>query len=120
MVKYEQMNDIPVLLYIIVFGLGVWGAILNYFKREDDIVDRTPMQKVGIFILDLISSMGLSVVTFLSLLGLGLNDIIAVAFAGWVAHQGTRAIYLVELIISEKLGSNAMRDAIIKEKEGKK
>jgi len=117
MVKYEQMNDIPIMLYIIVFGLGMWGAILNYFKREDDKVSRTKLQKLGIFILDLVSSMGLSVITFLSLLGLGMNDIIAVAFSGWVAHQGTRAIYLVELIIAEKLGSKVMKDEVLKYNE---
>ena len=115
MQKYEQIKDIPQILYIIVFGLGIWGAILNFFKREEDNIDRNTTQKVGIFLLDLVSSMGLSVITFISLLGLGFNELIAVAVSGWVAHQGTRAIYLVELIIADKLGSESMKEKIKKD-----
>jgi len=110
MVKYEQIKDIPITLYIIVFGFGIWGAILNYFKREQDGIDRTIAQKIGNFLLDMISSMGLSVLSFLSLIGLGFNEIVAVAFSGWIAHQGTRAVYLIELLIAEKVGSKKLQE----------
>ena len=118
MQKYEVIKDIPIISYLIVLGLGIWGAILNYVKREEDDIDRTTMQKIGIFLLDLISSMGLSVVTFLGAVGVGANELIAVAIAGFVAHQGTRAIYLIELVIAEKLGSKLLKDEIQKEKDG--
>ena len=35
MQKYEVLKDIPVISYVIVTGLGIWGAILNYVKREE-------------------------------------------------------------------------------------
>ena len=110
MERYNHIKDVPTTLYVIVFGFGIWGAILNYFRREDDGIQRTIYQKIGNFFLDMISSMGLSVLSFLSLIGLGFNEIVAVAFSGWIAHQGTRAVYLIELLIAEKVGSKNLQE----------
>jgi hypothetical protein len=114
--RYTYLQDVPKATYFIVFVLGMWGSLLSFIKRNSDGVKRSIKQKMFMFVTDLISTMGLSVITFCGAIGLGLNELLAVGISGFVAHQGTRAIYLIELIIADKLGSNSLKEEIKKGK----
>lgn len=98
----DRLNNIDKTPLLVVILFGVWGAFLNYTNRELDPQNRSMKIKIMHFLIDFASSTGLSMLTFLGLEGYGFNELLSVAIAGFVAHQGTRAIYLVELIITEK------------------
>jgi len=103
---YSNIDDIPSKTSWIVFFFGIVGALINYGRRKD----KTFTQKVFLFISDLISSVMLSVITFITVIGFGGTEILAVGIAGFVAHQGTRAVYLIELIIAKKFNVDINKD----------
>ena len=96
----QNLNEIPEKTTIFVILLGLFGSIVNYSKRKD----KPLAQRIFLFVSDLISSVMLSVITFTSVIGMGGSEILAVGLAGFVAHQGTRAIYLIEIIIAKRFG----------------
>ena len=107
---YRKFDDIPILTQIIVFLIGVWGGIVNYTKRAELKRELTLKKKIYYFILDAISSSGIAVITFLGLVGWGFNELFATAVAGVMAYQGTRAIYIFELYLAEKLKSKTLEE----------
>ena len=107
---YSSLNEIPEKTSLFVFLLGLFGSVVNYTKRKN----KTLGQRLFLFISDLISSVMLSVITFTSVVGLGGSEILAVGLAGFVAHQGTRAIYLIEIIIAKKFGVELCEDDLNK------
>ena len=98
---YNNFNEIPFFTQIAVALAGVWGAFINWNKREKR--GKTFCSKLLIFVVDLISTTGISILTFLALSGYGFNELFSVAVAGYMAHYGTHAFYVVEVIITEKL-----------------
>jgi hypothetical protein len=120
MQKYEHLKDIPIFSTIIVILFGLWGAILNFAKREEEVKNYSITKKVSLFIVDLLTSSGFALLTYYGLVGYGFNEPISVAIAGAVAHQGTRLIYIAELIVASKFGSSEVVEAIEKEKQNDK
>jgi hypothetical protein len=106
----ELEQSISAATYIIVFSIGIVGAILNFSRREW--ADQTLWRKSVFFFVDVLSSGLLAVLSFYATIGMGLNEMLAIAISGIFAHQGTRAIYLIELLIAEKLGANKTFDEI--------
>jgi len=112
---YKNLNDIPLFTQIIVFLSGLWGAIMNFLHRLEVMNENISLRrKIFFFVLDLLSSSGISVIVFLGAVGYGLNETIAVALSGIMAHQGTRAFFLIELFIAEKLKSKELEKEIKK------
>jgi uncharacterized membrane protein YbjE (DUF340 family) len=103
-------HSVSFITYVIVFLIGLASAVLNFSRRE--LSKFSFMRKFLFFVLDVLSSGLLAVLSFYAVIGLGLNEMLAIAISGMFAHQGTRAIYLVELIIAEKLGANKTFDEI--------
>lgn len=112
---YNNFNDINIFSTIIALIAGAWGAFLSFLKRDHK--DRSFKSKFGFFIFDMIVNIGLTMLSYIGLIGYGINDLLAVAIAGFVGHLGTRSFYLAELIIAEKLGAKYTFKEIIKEKE---
>jgi hypothetical protein len=117
--KYEYLKDVPLFSTIVVLFFGLWGAILNFSRREQDLKERSLTRKIMMFFVDLLTSSGFAILTFYGCMGYGVNEVISVAIAGIVSHQGTRAIYIAELLLASKFGGNTVVEAI-KEKEEKK
>jgi len=110
----NNLHDLSILSTIVVIFFGVWGAFLNYIRRTETQKNLTKTQKTVYFFTDFASSTGFAVLTYIALQGWGVNELISVAAAGFVAHQGTRAVYLGEIMLAEKLGLEKTVD-IIKE-----
>ena len=109
---FNNHNDIPTLTFFIVLLLGFAGSIVNFAKRQKR--GMTIAHKLGLFLLDSITSGSLAVIGFYGALGIGFNELVAIASAGAIAHQGTRALYIVELIVAEKLGAKETFEEIKK------
>lgn len=99
---HKNLNEIPDIDGIAVMLIGLWGAIMNYFKRKHR--GYKLVNKLGFFVLDILTSGGIAVITYLVLEGYFENAYISVGVAGVFAHQGTRAFYILEQVISQKLG----------------
>jgi len=108
-------NDMDSTASIIAFVAGIWGAILNFIKRDTH--THTVTRKMFTFIMDMLINVGITMLIYIGCIGYGLNELISVAIAGFLGHQGTRSIYIVELIIAEKLGAKNTFEELKKEKE---
>jgi len=111
---YKNFNEIPTLTQIYVFLIGLWTTFINFFKRED-IKQASISKKIIAFITDLITSVGFTIITFLTLTGYGLNEVFSVGIAGFLGHQGARAAYLIELVILEKVGARKTYEKRVKD-----
>lgn len=107
---HNSVNQVPIISHTLVFLLGIAGAIINFAKR--DAKGDTFLKKLGLFIVDTITSGTLAIVGFYGALGSGFNELISISVAGIIAHQGTRAFYLLELIVTEKFGAKKTFDVI--------
>ena len=94
---------------------GVWGAILSFLKR--DIRKFSFPKTIGLFFMDMAVNMGITMLVYIGAIGYGFNELLAVALAGFLGHQGTRSFYLLELIIAEKLGAKKTFDEIKGDKD---
>ena len=112
---HRNLNDLNLLSLIIVSFFGFWGGFLNYIRRTKTHPEFTIKQKVFHFIVDAISVSSFTLITYLGLAGYGFNDLLSVAIAGFVGHQGTRAIYLAEIFLAEKFGGQETIQAIKEE-----
>jgi len=101
-VPHRSLNDVPDFDSIFVLLLGVWGALMNYTKRKSKNYVFT--KRIGLFILDILTSGGIAIVTYLVVLGYTDNDVLSVGVSGVFAHLGTRAFYIFEQVVVQKLG----------------
>jgi hypothetical protein len=106
--KITNLKDLGVIALIIVGLFGVWGGVLNYARRMERYNRLKKRQKIFLFGIDLISSTGLALLTHILLQGVGVPETISVAIAGYVAYRGTQAVYILQLLIAEKVGSKEL------------
>ncbi|MRJ06262.1 MAG: hypothetical protein C6I01_01920 [Epsilonproteobacteria bacterium] len=106
--KITNLKDLGVIALIIVGLFGVWGGVLNYARRMEKYNRLKKRQKVFLFGIDLISSTGLALLTHILLQGVGVPETISVAIAGYIAYRGTQAVYILQLLIAEKVGSKEL------------
>ena len=111
----KNLNDLNILSLIVVSFFGLLGGFLNYLRRLKTHPEFKTKQKILYFIVDAISTSSFSVITYLGLVGYGINDVFAVAVAGFIGHQGTRAIYLLEIFVAEKFAGEETINAIKEE-----
>jgi len=101
--KYNNLSDIPILTAISVVTIGLLGAWSNYLRR--DLKRLSLIQKIYVFIMDTLTASTIAIITFLVCSGYGFNEVLSVGIAGAVAHQGIRAVYILELLLLEKIGA---------------
>ena len=119
---HKDWNNINILSLIIVTFFGAWGGFLNYLRRTKTHPEYTWKQKLFHFTIDTVSVGSISVITYLGLIGYGVNELLSVAISGIIGHQGTRAIYIMEIFLAEKFGGSETVQVIKEEhqtKEGK-
>lgn len=99
--NFNELNNVAT--YIALMA-GLWGAIVSFFKRDID--GKSIITKMSLLIMDIFTNVGLTMLSYIGLMGNGVNELLSVAIAGVIGHQGTRGLYLIELIIIEKSGSS--------------
>lgn len=114
---FNHFSEIDKTASIIAAIAGVWGAILSFSRR--DCKNHNFCQKCLFFVFDMIVNVGITMLIYIGCIGYGFNELTSVAIAGFLGHQGTRSIYLMELIIAEKLGAKATFEEIKREGDDK-
>lgn len=99
----NNFTEINTTASIIAFIAGVWGALLNFIKRDTG--DHSLTRKVVTFVFDMIANVGITMLIYIGCIGYGFNDLLSVAVAGFLGHQGVRSFYIMEMILVEKLGA---------------
>ena len=99
---HKDLNNIPHLDLIALFFIGLWGAIMNYTRRVTK--EYSLIKKVLLFFLDAFTSGGIAIFSYLIIVGYLNNIYLAVGISGVLAHQGTRSFYIIEQVITQKLG----------------
>lgn len=102
-VPYNELKDIPLFTQVAVIITGIWGAFLNFSKREKG--DVSLKLKVWWFLQDAVTSAGVSMLTFFMLIGYGVNEILAVGVSGFTGHMGARFIFIMQLALLERIGA---------------
>ena len=95
----RHIKDIDNIVSLAVIGAGLWGAFMNYFKRNTKGYSR--LKKLSLFTFDTVSSSGIAIMVYLIIRGYGGNELLAVGLSGFFGHQGTRAFYVIEDIITQ-------------------
>ncbi len=111
----NNFNDIDHTASIIAIIAGMWGAILNFIKRDKS--NHSLAKTFAYFVFDMIVNIGITMLIYIGCIGYGLNDLLSVAIAGFLGHQGTRSFYIMELILTEKLGAKATFEQLKKDKK---
>jgi len=99
---HRNLNDLDDFTNIVVLFAGIWGAFINYFSRKVD--KYTLLKRVLLFSFDMISSSGIAIMIYLLVMGYYDNELIAVGLSGFFAHLGTRSFYIIEQIVTQKMG----------------
>lgn len=109
---HNSFSDMNLTASIIAFLAGLWGAILNFINRDTKL--HSISRKIVTFLIDMTVNIGITMLIYIGCVGYGFNDLLSVAVAGFLGHQGTRSFYIMELIIAEKLGAkqtfNSLKD----------
>ena len=111
---HNNFGDVNFVSTAFAFLAGVWGAVVSFIRRDTN--NFSILKKLTFFFMDMFVNIGLTLLVYLGLIGYGVNDLLSVAISGFVGHQGTRSFYLIELIITEKLGAKATFEEVKKNK----
>jgi len=124
--KPTDPQDLDWVSILIAIFLGTCAAALNFLRR--DLKRLSAFKKIQFLVLDMFMFLTLTLLVWIGLAGYGLNDLLSLSIAGLVGHYGAyilghygaRGLYIVELIIAERLGAKKTFDTIKKEKKNKK
>jgi len=111
----KNFNDLNSVATIVAICAGIWGSILSFINRDKE--GFSTIRIITSFLVDMMTDMGFTMLTYFGLIGYGVDELLAVAVSGFVGHQGTRAVYLIELAIADKIGSKEMLNEIKREKK---
>jgi len=117
---HKNLNDLNFVALILTFIFGLTGGVLNYMRRLKTYPEYTKTKKIVMFFVDVFTVGSLTIIVFIGLQGYGVNELLSVAIAGFVGHQGTRAIYLLEIVALEKLGSKEALNIVKEEHKNDK
>ena len=120
----KDWNDVNYISVFIISILAFLGAALDtkrYCKTHTNICEEsTKIQnfiKLTLHILfDFISIGAISLIVYIGMIGYGINELLSVAVAGFLATEGNKALYELKLLIADKLNSQALKDELEKEK----
>jgi len=113
MTKGEHMkhiNEFGIIDYIVV-GFSILFSGIGSFVRRD-LSSLSIRRKLSMLIIDLIGSTSIGITVFLLVYGWSENMILSAGIASAFGHIGTRGVYLMELMIADKLNSDSMRKAV--------
>lgn len=114
----NNLNDLNIIALITTIGFGIWSAMMNYIGREKNGKEKIGLkQKVLHFIIDVISSTGIAMLTFLLMQGVGFNELISVGISGLMAYEGTRGITFLQIIFAEKIGATKTAEYLRKKND---
>lgn len=97
----KNLSDVNIAALLIVVLFGLWGGFLNFVHYTTHHKYLTTLQKVIIFIIDVISNISISIIVFLALTGYGVNEVLSVAIAGFIGHAGANGLLLIQLLITK-------------------
>jgi len=117
---HKNWNDLNTISLFIVTFFGFWGGFLNYLRRTKTHPEFTWKQKAFHLVVDAVSVSSITVIVYLGLIGYGLNELLSVAISGFIGHQGTRAIYVMEIFLAEKFGGDETVNVIKEEHQNAK
>jgi len=120
---WNHLNHFSVLVIIVLSFLGAMFNTKRFCKTNDKCKEykkiKVFLTTLGHILFDFISIGTISLIVYIGLVGYGLDELLSVAIAGFLAKEGNTALYQIKLVIADKLGSSALMDELKEEKEGK-
>ena len=120
---WNHLDHFSVLIIIILSFLGAMFNTKRFCKTNAKCKEykkrKVFLIALGHILFDFISIGTISLIVYVGLVGYGLNELLAVAIAGFLAKEGNTALYQIKLVIADKLGSSALMEELKEEKESK-
>ena len=124
---HKDWNSINYFSVMLVAVLSFIGAVFNtkrYCVINKDKCEKHSKKKlffvvVSHIIFDAISVGSISLIVYIGLVGYGLNELLSVAIAGFLAKEGNVALYQFKIFVADKFGSDELLNELKKEKEAK-
>ena len=98
---YQSPDNVPLLTYLWVFLLSLWGGISSNIRKMKD--GTLPRFSFSELIGDVVISGFIGLLTFFICEYYAVGQMLTAVFIGISAHMGTRAIYAMEMAISKRL-----------------
>ena len=122
---HKNLNDLNFISIAFISFLSFLGSVLNTrrkYKINSEKYKKYSKTKLFFFfvsniIFDALSVGSISIVVYIGLIGYGFNEYVSVAISGFLASEGSAAIYQLKLVIAEKIHSDALLEELKKEKE---
>ena len=106
----KSFNELSIVDYIIVVLSLIGSGIASFFRRDTN--GFSIAKKLSVFIVDVIGSVSIGTTAFFIVYGWDENLVLSAGVGSLFGHIGTRGVYLMELMIAEKLKSESMRKAV--------
>ena len=110
---FRNLDKLPI---IFVIAASILSGVLQFLQKKQKF---TFKQAIVRFFIDTTTNLIIGVSAYLAMIGYDLNNVLAAGISSLIAHNGTRAIFLMELIIADKLGSKSAKEAIMEEMDRK-
>jgi len=108
--EMKHISEFGILDYAVV-GLSILFSGIGSFMRRD-LSAMSIKRKLSMLFIDLVGSTSIGITVFLLVYGWSENMILSAGVASAFGHIGTRGVYLMELMIADKLNSETMKKAI--------
>ena len=108
---FRNLDKLPI---IFVIAASILSGVLQFLQRKQKFTIR---QAIIRFFMDTATTLIIGISAYLAMVGYDLNNVLAAGISSLIAHNGTRAIFLAELVIADKLGSKSAKEAIKEEME---
>jgi len=110
---FRNLDKLPI---VFVIATSLLSGVLQFLQRKQKY---TFGQALVRFFMDTATTLIIGISAYLAMVGYDLNNVLAAGVSSLIAHNGTRAIFLTELVIADKLGSQSAKEAIKEEMERK-
>ena len=110
---FRNLDKLPV---IFVIAASLLSGVLQFLQRKQKFTFKQALVR---FFIDTATNLIIGISAYLTMVGYDLNNVLAAGISSLIAHNGTRAIFLMELIIADKFGSKSAKEAIKEEMEKK-
>ena len=121
---WHSINYFSVILVTVLSFIGAGFNTKRYCVINKDKCGKHSKKKlffviVSHIVFDAISVGSISLIVYIGLVGYGLNELLSVAIAGFLAKEGNVALYQFKIFVADKFGSDELLNELKKEKEAK-
>jgi len=108
--KMKHFSELSIFDYIVTFFILLGAGVGSFLRRN--MTKYSIRKKITILLVDVAGSMSIGTTVFFIIYGWTGDLAMSAGASSLLAHIGSRSFYLMELVIADKLNSQALREAV--------